>query len=113
MAEKKHYVRSSKRQRGYFRRVPFHYEFPTDNMRQARRILTETAFKQGRDKFGTVKVVDGEGVEKTIPASAEPIKERMEGLKIVEPKPMVVPEPEVSPLVRLKKMIEILQSVST
>ena len=108
-----HWVRKSARQRGYFRRVPFHYEFPTDPMKQARRILTETAFSKGRNQFGTVQVTDKEGVEKTVPASAEPIKETMEGMKIAKPKPTVVPELEISPLDRLKKFVEILQSVGT
>jgi len=113
MAERQHYVKGSKRQSGYFRRVPFHYEFPTDSMRQARRILTETAFSKGRDKFGAVKVVSDEGVEKTVPASAEPIKEVMKGLKIAPSKPVTVPEPEISPLQRLEKFIKILAEVGT
>ena len=113
VAERQHYVRKSARQRGYFRRVPFHYELPTDSMRQARRILTETAFIKGRDKFGTVKVVNEQGEEKTIPASAEPIKDSMKGLKIAPSKLVVVPEPEISPLQRLGKFIKILAEVST
>lgn len=108
-----HHVRGSKRQKGYFRHIPFHYEFPTDSMRQARRILTETAFIKGREQFGTVKVVDEKGLEKTIPASAMPIKESMEGLKIAPSKPVTVPELEISPLQRLEKFIKILSEVST
>ena len=109
--EKRHYVKGSRRQKGYFRQIPFHYEFPTDSMRQARRILTETAFIKGREQFGTVKVVDEKGLEKTIPASAMPIKESMQGLKIAPIKPVVVPELEISPLVRLERFIKILSEV--
>jgi len=81
-------------------------------MREARRLFTETAFRQGRDKFGTAKIVNKKGEEKTIPASAVPIKETMEQLRIVKPK-LVIPALEPTPPQRLRKIAEILAQVGT
>lgn len=108
-----HHVKSSKRQTGYWRTVPYTYDLPTDNMRKARSILTETAFTHGRGKFGTAKITDEEGREKEIPASAKPVKEDMEGLKIAKPKPAITPSPETSAVDRLRKFAEILSRVPT
>jgi hypothetical protein len=107
-----HHVRGSKRQSGYWRRVPYHYGLPTDNMREARRILTKTAFTQGRDKVGIVAIVDDEGKTKEIPASAKPVKDSMNGLKIAKPTPIVVTL-QLSPLDRLRKLTEILARAGT
>ena len=111
MSERRHFVRGSKRQHGYYRRVPYHYELPSENMRKARLILTETAFTKGRDKIGIVKVEDGEGNVKSIPASAKVVKDAMQGIKIAPTEEVVTPE--VSPVERLRKFIEILSSVGT
>jgi len=105
--EEKHYVRGSKRQNGYFRKKPYTYHHPTKAQRKARAILARTAFEKGRNKFGKAEIVDKEGDVKEVPASAVPVMEEMRGV-VIKPK-LVRPVPiEVSPIDRLRRVLEIL-----
>ena len=91
------YVRSSRRQRSYFRRVPWCRKNPTLPMRKVRYALGKLAHEKA---FGTTgMVLDG---EREIPSSAHVIKKHMEGRKFApSPAPRI---PEV--LERLKPAFE-------
>ena len=91
--------------------MPYHYELPSQNMRKARLILTETAFTKGRDKIGKIEIEDGDGNVKSIPTSAKAVKDVMQGIKISPTEEAITPQ--MSPVERLRKIIEILSSVST
>ena len=109
--EEEHYVRGSKRQKGYFRKKPYTYKNPTAAQRRARAILARTAFERGRDKFGKAEIVDKEGIVKEVPASAVPIQEQMSGV-VIKPKPVKVPTWEISPIDRLRRVLEILAAAT-
>ncbi|MDI6814170.1 MAG: hypothetical protein QMD10_11630 [Desulfitobacteriaceae bacterium] len=103
MSRQIHYVKSSKRQKGYFRKRPYHYDTPTLAQRKARAILARVAFEKGRDKTGKVQIVKDD-VVKEAPASAVPVMEEMKGKPVavkLAPPPMLV-----SPYEQLKKFFE-------
>ena len=106
----KHYVRGSRRQRGYFRKKPYIYHHPSKAQREARAILARTAFERGRDRFGKAEIVDKEGQVKEVPASAVPIQKEMTGVKVKVPEvPRVpIPVPALENIDRLRRVLEVL-----
>lgn len=103
-----HYVKSSIRQKGYWRRRPWIYDLPPPNHRKARAQFGKIAHDQGRNEFGKQLIIDKKGVEKEIPSSAVPLMEKMAPVKPVE----VPAVPRVSQVERIRRISEILAAIS-
>jgi len=102
-----HYVKGSRRMRGYWRRKPYTYDHPTKAQRRTHAVLARIAFEKGRNKFGTVEIIDGAGKVKEVPASAIPIIVEMRGLVIKPPLLKVIPI-RISPLDRIRRLRKII-----
>jgi len=110
--EETHYVKGSRRQKGYYRRKPYTYDHPTKAQRKIRAILARTAYDQGREKFGLARVVDEEGNVKEVPASAIPIMQEMKGIQ-VKPARVKPGPPLLSPLDRARRQLRMLIRAAT
>jgi len=109
--EETHYVKGSRRQRGYYRRKPYTYDNPTIAQRKVRATLARTAFEKGRDKIGMTQTIDREGKVKEYPASAVPIIEEMKGVRVAPVKVRPGP-PMLSPLDRVRRHLRALIRVA-
>lgn len=103
------YVKGSLRQQGYWRRRPWIYDLPPLNRRKTNAAFGRIAHDHGRNKFGTVEIVNKEGARVQIPASALPIMERVKPLAPAAPREI----PTVSRVEQLKRMQEILAQLTT
>jgi hypothetical protein len=101
------YVRESRRQSAYFRKRPYHRDTPTKAQRELRAALARLAFEQGREKNGLV-VVEKDGMEKTMPASAVPIMNLLKGKTFRKPE-----VPAQKPVEELREILERLRALST
>ena len=102
-----HYVKGSLRQTGYWRKRRYDLDHPSQSQRAARATMARIAHDYGRDRFGTVEIVNKKGARVQIPASVVPI---MEKAKPVPTAPREIPQ--VSRIEQLKRMQEILASLS-
>jgi len=77
--EEYHWVKGSKRQSGYWRRVPYCYDRPSPAQRRARELFGRMAAEHGKGKRGLV-TIEKDGVVKDIPKSAEAVMAAFKGM---------------------------------
>lgn len=69
--------------------------------------MARIAHDYGRDKFGTVEIVNKKGARVQIPAAVVPIMEKAKPLRAAAPREI----PQVSRIEQLKKMQDILATL--
>lgn len=109
LPEEVHYVRGSWRNKGYWRKKPYIYRHPTENQRRARSLFIRIAHEEGLNQWGTTEI-EVEGEIKTIPKSAEKIRQLMH--PVSRPSPPIMVQLGAADLQRLRDILRLREIVT-